>query len=325
MQSALIIGIASQDGSYLAELLIAKKYRLIGTFRPDSSDDLSNISHLKGKFIPATADLLKPQSLIRVIKKYQPSQIYNLAALSVPVNSWSQAYITGQINALGPVVILEAIKSYSPHSRFFQAGSREMFGIQSIASADESTPLSPANPYAIAKTHAHHMVKLYRNIGIYAVNGILFNHESPRRPPAFVTRKITMSAAAIKKHRSDSEVLSPDGKLHLWEVDSAHDRGYAKEYVEAMWLMLQNKVPKDYVISSGQLHSIGEICDIAFTFVGLNWCDHVVIDGLPENKQITPGLKGDSSAIRHDLGWHPKTTFKELIEMMVTADISRLS
>ncbi len=325
MPLALIIGIASQDGSYLAELLLAKKYSLVGTFRPDSADDVSNIANLKGKYVSEVVDLLNPDSIIQTITKYQPREIYNLAALSVPVTSWSQAYLTGQVNALGPLAILEAVRHHSPHSRFFQASSREIFGSSVGNSADESTPVAPDNPYAIAKAYAHFMTKMYRNNGIFAVNGILFNHESPRRPPVFVTRKITLAAAGIKTRRKKSAVLGPDRKLHLWETDSARDRGFAKEYVEAMWLMLQNRTPKDYVISSGELHSVGEICEIAFSKVGLNWRDHTVIDGPPGSTRITPGLKGDSSAIRRDLGWQPKTTFKELIEMMVAADLSHLS
>ena len=325
MPSALIIGIASQDGSYLAELLLGQKYTVIGTTRTGSADDLTNISHLHGKFTSETADLLDPDSLVRIIKKYRPREVYNLAALSVPISSWSQAYLTAQVNALGPAVLLAAIKAHSPRSRFFQAGSREIFGSPLLESADESTRISPENPYAAAKTYAHYMTKIHRDSGLFAVNGILFNHESPRRPSAFVTRKITLAAAAIKTGRRKSQVLHSDGKLHLWDTDSFRDRGYAPEYVRAMWLMLQADTPRDYVIATGQLHSVGETCEIAFSALGLDWHDHVVVDGRPGKAPDSPGLKGDASAIRRDLGWQPRTTYRELIELMVTADFSSLS
>jgi GDPmannose 4,6-dehydratase len=310
MSTALIIGVASQDGSYLSEFLLSKKYSVIGTTRKNG-DDLENITAFANQITLDSADYLDPSSIENLFKKYQPDEVYNLAAFSLPAASWEKAYLTGQITGLGPVLALEAIRKYSPKSKFFQASSREIFGTVSKGIANESTPVNPENPYAAAKAYAHHMVKIYRDSNhLFAVSGILFNHESPRRPTQFVTKKITQAAA--KKET-----------LHLWDLKSPRDRGYAKEYVEAMWLMLQNKTPKDYIIASNSLHTVADICEIAYSHVGLNYKDYVQLDPSPVPAS-TDSVRGDYSAIKKDLGWSPKTSFEDLIKLIVNSDLKNL-
>ncbi len=309
MSTALIVGVASQDGSYLAEFLLAKNYTVIGTTRA-AGDDLTYLSPLASRLTLATADLADPPGLADLVRKYHPDEIYNLAAMSVPIASWDKAYLTGQITGLGPVALLEAVRHHSPQSRFFQATSREIFGPVASHIATEQTPIHPENPYAAAKAYAHFMTRIYRQYNhLFAVSGLLFNHESPRRPLSFVTRKITRAAASKQR-------------VHLWDLDSPRDRGFAKEYVEAMWLMLQNKQPKDYVIATGDTHTIAEICNIAYSRVGLNYKDYVVLDP-PPVPVSADSVRGDNSAIRNDLGWFPKTGFKQLIELMVDSDLEK--
>ena len=315
MSTALIFGVASQDGSYLAEFLLSKKYKVVGTTRPQG-DDLTNISSLPD-LVTETADLLQPDSLETLIQKYHPEEVYSLAAMTVPSESWDKAALVGQVTGIAPVHIMEAIRKHSPKSRFFQATSREIFGSVSMDSADEKTSIHPENPYAAAKAYAHHMVKIYRGNGLFACSGILFNHESPRRPLTFVTRKITSGVAAIKKGTAD--------KLVLGDLSSSRDRGFAGDYVEAMWLMLQGKVPNDYIVATNALHSVQEICEIAFSSVDLKWEDYVVSDPNLISALDTQGLKGDYSLIRKDLGWQPKTDFKNLIAMMVESDLQGFS
>jgi GDPmannose 4,6-dehydratase len=301
MPTALIIGAASQDGSYLSELLLSKEYQVIGTIRQQGDD----LSFLARDIILEHADLSEYSSLEILVKKYHPDEIYNLASMSVPSESWEKAALVGQITGIAPVYILEAIRRYSPKSKFFQAGSREI--------------LQPENPYAAAKLYAHTMVKIYReSLGLFAVSGILYNHESPRRPTAFVTRKITAAAASIKNHvRSD--VLTSDGKLELWDLASPRDRGFAGDFVKAFWLMLRNEKPKDYQIATGEIHTIQDVCVAAFDAVGLNWRDYVVVKA--SDTPTNSSLPGDYSQIKKDLGWQPETSFKELIEMMVSSDL----
>jgi GDPmannose 4,6-dehydratase len=311
MPSALIIGVASQDGSYLAEFLLSKKYSVIGTTRK-TGDDVANIVHITSRITLETADFLDEVSMENLFKKYQPDEVYNLAAFSAPVASWEKSHLTGQITGLGPVIVLDAIRKHSPRSKFFQASSREIFGTVNSKTATENTPVHPENPYAAAKAYAHFMTQVYRDsLGIFACAGILFNHESPRRPSQFVTRKITTAVAS-------------KSKLHLWDLGSPRDRGYAKEYVEAMWLMLQNKTPKDYIIATNTLHTIADICQVAYSRVGLNYKDYVVLDPSPAPPS-TDSVRGDYSLIQKDLGWSPKTSFKELIELMVDADLKNSS
>jgi GDPmannose 4,6-dehydratase len=322
MPRALILGIASQDGSYLAELLLAKGYEVVGTTRNAPGDNLESIPFLKSKIIHETADLLDFESVSGLVKKYQPREFYNLAALSVPSESWHQAYLVGQVTGLGPVQGLEAVRQFSPGTRFFQATSREVFGNPDSLVADESTLIVPENPYAAAKAYAHFMTGIYRRTnGLFACSGILFNHESPRRPVNFVVRKITAAVACIK-NKVKSEVLDSAGRLVLLDLDSQKDRGFAGDYVEAMWLMLQSEKPKDYVIASNSLHSVQEICEIAFSRAGLNWQDYVIVDPGSKPAPSASAVKGDYSLIKKELGWQPKTDFREMIGMMVDADLS---
>jgi GDPmannose 4,6-dehydratase len=315
MSTALIFGIASQDGSYLAEFLQAKKYQVVGTVR-SHGDDLANISSLSG-LVTEKADLLQPDSLEKLIQKYQPEEVYNLAAMTVPGESWDKAALVGQVTGIAPVYIMEAIRKHSPKARFFQATSREIFGEIELDSANENTPVHPENPYAAAKAYAHHMVKIYRGNNIFACSGILFNHESPRRPLSFVTRKITSAVAAIKKGTRD--------KLSLGDLSSSRDRGFAGDYVEAMWLMLQHDTPKDYIIATNSLHSVRDICEIAFSSVDLKWEDYVISDPKLIRARDTRGLKGDYSLIQKELDWQPKTDFDSIIKSMVVSDLQTLS
>jgi GDPmannose 4,6-dehydratase len=327
-KNALIVGIASQDGSYLAELLLEKGYQVIGTVR-QKGDDIENIHSSKDKLVLETADLLDSQSLTAVVKKHTPSEIYNLAALSLPSASWDKAYLTTQVTGLGPLLLLESVRNFSPHSHIFQASTREIFGESVTGLADENTPINPGSPYGAAKAYAHFMVDIYRRShNIFAVNGILFNHESPRRPLHFVTRKITAAAACIKNNISSipsdpsgQPILDAHRKLHLWEVDSARDRGYAKDYVEAMWRLLQSSKPQDYVIASGVGFTVADICNTGFSYVGLNWQDHVIIDS-PNTPSIPrTSLVGDASKIKSDLGWQPQVPFPDVVKLMVDSDL----
>jgi GDPmannose 4,6-dehydratase len=319
---ALILGVTSQDGSYLAELLLSKGYTVVGTSRNTPDDNLDKISFLKNKIIPETADLLDFTSVSGLVKKYQPQEFYNLAALSIPFESWHQAYLVGQVTGLGPLQGLEAIRQFSPHTRFFQASSREIFGSVSSGVADENTMVSPDNPYAAAKAYAHYMTRIYREAnGLFACSGILFNHESPRRPLDFIIRKITTAVACIKK-QVKSKVLDASGRLVIRNLDSQRDRGFAGDYVEAMWLMLQQPAPKDYVIASGTLHTLRDTCEIAFSYVGLKWQDYIISDPAAKTNPDTAGIRGDYSLAKKDLGWKPRTGYKKMIEMMVDVDLS---
>jgi GDPmannose 4,6-dehydratase len=324
MPSALILGVASQDGSYLAELLLRENYRVIGTVRKSPGDDLENITQIKPRIILENADLLDFSSITSIVKKYTPDEFYNLAGLTTPADSWSRAALVAQVNGLGPVNCLEAVRRFSPETRFFQASSREIFGSVDSGVADENTAVNPENPYASAKAYAHFMTGIYRQTGLFACSGILFNHESPRRPLTFVTRKISTAAACIKNKRKSS-LLDRNGKLVLWDLDSQRDRGFAGDYVIAMWLMLQASTPGDYVIATDSLHSVGEICEIAFSHAGLNWQEHVLVDSKSKNRPDTKAVKGNFFKIKKDLGWKPEIKFKELIKMMVDRDLNRLS
>jgi len=328
-KKALIIGVSSQDGSYLADLLLGKGYEVIGTIRRTTSISRENINHLYGKITLETADLIDIESLANVIKKHQPDEIYNMASQSIPADSWTHPFYTAEVTALGIVRVLEAVRHFAPHSRVYQATSREVFGNISAESANESTPMDANNPYGIAKAYAHMMVRCYRqSYGMFTCGGFLFNHESPRRSLHFVTRKITAAAAIIKnkvKNPPVSELGEPlvgvDGKLRLGMLDAKRDWGYAKEYVEAMWLMLQQDTPKDYVIGTNTTHTVKEVCQIAFDHVGLNWEDYVISDERLKRPTEIKELKGDYSLAKKELGWKPKISFEDLIKMMVDADL----
>jgi GDPmannose 4,6-dehydratase len=330
MHKALIIGIASQDGSYLAELLLSKKYTVIGTVR-GKQDDMTNVESIQEQIELESADLLNPDTIFRVIEKHKPDELYNLAALTVPSASWQTTFDTGRVNGMGPIIGLEAVRQHSPHTRFFQASSREMFGDVNTDTVNENTPINPSNPYAAAKAYAHFMTKIYRRQGLYTVSGIMFNHESPRRPLSFVTRKITAAAASIKLKLNKSPldpsgkpILNNEGMLELWDLTSFRDRGHAKDFVSAMWLSLQVDKPDDYIIATGQTHSVEDVCRLAFNQVGLDWKEHTRLAPGANTKPDTKGVKGDYSKIKA-LGWKPEISFDSLIAEMVEADLKRFS
>jgi len=330
-KKALIIGVSSQDGSYLADLLLEKGYIVIGTIRRSTTILRENISHLYGKIVIEAADLTDEESLINVIKKHQPDEVYNIAAQSVPADSWTHPFYTAEVTGLGIIRVLEAVKHFAPHAKVYQATSREIFGNIEAPSATESTPMDANNPYGIAKAYAHMMMRCYReSYNMFTCGGFLFNHESPRRSLHFVTRKITAAAAIIKNNSKNIPVdeigeplVNAEGKLHLGSLDATRDWGYAKEYVEAMWLMLQQEKPKDYVIGTNTSHSVKDVCKVAFEHVGENWEDHVISDKRLIRPTEIKALKGDYSLAKKELGWEPKISFEGLIKLMVDADLKR--
>ncbi|HUD44592.1 MAG TPA: GDP-mannose 4,6-dehydratase [Patescibacteria group bacterium] len=330
-KKALIIGVSSQDGSYLADLLLEKGYDVTGSVRHSTNFYHENIQHLYGKIKVEAVDLIDSESIAHAIRENKPDEIYNIASQSIPADSWIQPFYTGEVTALGPVRVMEEMRHFAPNAKFYQATSREIFGNIQAESATESTPLDGNNPYGIAKAYAHMMTRCYReSFNLFTCGGILFNHESPRRSLHFVTRKVTAGAACIKNNvknpplnESGESLIGSDGKLHMGWLDSQRDWGYAKEYVEAMWLMLQQDKPKDYVIGTNTTHSVRDVCKIAFAHVGLNYEDYVVEDKKFFRPTEIKELKGDYSAAKNDLGWEPKTKFEDLINLMVDADLQR--
>jgi GDPmannose 4,6-dehydratase len=330
-KTAVIIGVTSQDGSYLADLLLEKNYNVVGTIRRSTHFEQENIKHLLGKIKVEAADLTDAESLSNIIRKHKPDEVYNIAAQSVPADSWSHPYYTGNVTGLGPVRVMEAVRQFVPQARVYQATSREIFGNIEAESATESTPIDANNPYGIAKAYAHMMVRCYReSYGLFACGGILFNHESPRRSLHFVTRKITAGVACIKNNVKNpplnelgEPLIGEDRKIHLGLLDAKRDWGYAKDFVEAMWLMLQNDTPRDYVIGTNSTHTIKDVCRIAFEHVGLNWEEYVISDSRLLRPTEIKELKGDYSLAKDELGWEPKTSFEDLIKMMVDADLER--
>lgn len=332
-KTAVIIGVTSQDGSYLAELLLSKNYKVVGTLRRSTTVIHENIEHLKGKIIIEAADLTDQESLNRVMIKYQPDEVYNIAAQSVPGDSWSHPMYTGEVTALGPVRVFESVRHFCPNAKVYQATSREIYGgVEGVSIANEQTPVFANNPYGIAKAYAHMMIDCYRkSYGMFICGGMLFNHESPRRGLHFVTRKISMGVACIKlgiKNPPINELGEPlvdkEGKLHLGDLNAMRDWGYSKEYVVAMWLMLQQDNPKDYVIGTNTNYSIKDACKEAFESVGLNWEDHVISSSkLIRPTEITD-MKGDYSLAKKELGWEPKVFMPELMKIMVNSDLDWL-
>jgi len=330
-KTAVIIGVTSQDGSYLADLLLSKGYKVVGTLRRSTNYFQENVRHLFGRIEIETSDLIDYESLEYVIRKHRPDEVYNIAAQSVPADSWTHPMYTGEVTALGPVRVFEAVRKFAPKARVYQATSREIFGNINADSATENTPIDANNPYGIGKAYAHMMVRCYReSFGLFICGGILFNHESPRRSLHFVTRKVTAAVACIKNkvprvplNEAGEPLVDSQGRVHLGLLDAWRDWGYAKEYVEAMWLMLQNKTPRDYIIGTNTAYSVRDLCRIAFSRAGLNWEDHVISD----NKFMRPTeikqLKGDYSLAKRELGWEPHINFRELIELMVDADLKR--
>ncbi len=330
-KKALIVGVSSQDGSYLAELLLEKGYDVTGTVRHTTTFYQENIHHLYGKIKIEAADLIDIESLGHVIRTSKPDEIYNIAAQSVPHDSWTQPFYTGEVTALGPVRVLEAMRHFAPDARFYQATSREIYGNIEGDSATEETLCDANNPYGIAKAYAYMMTRCYRDsYGLFACGGILFNHESPRRSLHFVTRKISAGVACIKNNVKNPPInelgeplIDADGKLHLGNLDATRDWGYAKEYVDAMWRMLQQDKPVDYIIGTNTAYSVRDACKIAFEHVGLNWEDHVVSNDKLKRPTEIKDLKGDYTKAKEELGWEPKTEFPDLMRLMVDADLER--
>ena len=317
MPRALITGITGQDGSYLAESLLDKGYDVIGMVRRSSTVNYERIAHIQGAIQFVNGDLLDQISLIDAIKEHNPDEVYNLAAQSFVQTSFGQPVLTGETTALSVTRILDAIRNVDPSTRFYQASSSEMFGKVAEVPQNEKTPFYPRSPYGVAKVYGHWITVNYReSYNLHASSGILFNHESPRRGLEFVTRKISYGAASIK--------LGLESKLALGNLDSKRDWGFAGDYVEAMWLMLQEESPDDYVICTGETHSVREFCEVAFSHLGLSYEDHVEVDEKFFRPAEVDLLVGDYSKASDKLKWAPKTTFEELVTMMVDADMALL-
>lgn len=314
---ALITGITGQDGSYLAELLLEKGYEVYGVVRRSSTETFERISPIKDRVTLLQADLTDQVSMVDVISQVRPKEVYNLAAQSFVPTSWCQPILTGDVTALGVTRVLEAIRVVDKSIRFYQASSSEMFGKVQETPQRESTPFYPRSPYGVAKVYGHWITVNYReSYDIFAVSGILFNHESPRRGLEFVTRKVTDGAARIK--------MGLLKELALGNLDAQRDWGYARDYVRAMWLMLQQDAPDDYVISSGETHTVRDMCDIAFSHLGLDYHDFVKSDSRFYRPAEVHVLLGDSAKARTKLGWAPEVDFPGLIRMMVDADMKRV-
>ena len=314
---ALITGITGQDGSYLAELLLDKGYEVIGMVRRSSIVNYERIAHIQDRVRIVTGDLLDQVSMIEILRTYRPDEVYNLAAQSFVQTSFSQPVLTGETTALGVTRILDAIRLVDGDIRFYQASSSEMFGKVQQVPQNERTPFYPRSPYGVAKVYGHWITVNYReSYGLHATSGILFNHESPRRGLEFVTRKITHAAARIKLGLAD--------ELRLGNLEAERDWGFAADYVEAMWSMLQQDEPSDYVICTGKTHSVRTLCELAFAYVGLDYRDHVVTDERFMRPAEVDLLVGDPSKAAAAFGWHPKTTLAELVKLMVDADVALL-
>jgi GDPmannose 4,6-dehydratase len=316
-QTALITGITGQDGSYLADCLLAKGYRVVGMVRRASTENFERIEHLRGQVEIRQADLLDQLSLINLLREVRPREVYNLAAQSFVPTSWEQPVLTGEFTALGVTRMLDAVRLVDREIRFYQASSSEMFGKAQEVPQTERTPFYPRSPYGVAKVYGHWITVNYReSYGIFACSGILFNHTSPRRGKEFVTRKVTDGVARIKAGGAQ--------QLPLGNLDARRDWGYAGDYVEAMWRMLQQPTPDDYVIATGETHSVQELCEIAFARAGLRWQDHVSVDPKLVRPAEVDLLQGDAAKAKRVLGWQPRVSFRQLIEMMVDADLARV-
>ncbi|MEA2356702.1 MAG: GDPmannose 4,6-dehydratase [Solirubrobacteraceae bacterium] len=310
---ALITGITGQDGSYLAELLLEKGYDVHGMVRRSSTETFERLAQIRDRIVLHTGDLLDQRSLTDVLRATEPAEIYNLAAMSFVAASWSQPVLTAEFTGTGVTRMLEAMREVTPEARLYQASSSEMFGKVLEVPQTESTPFYPRSPYGVAKAYGHFITVNYReSYDLFACSGILFNHESPRRGLEFVTRKVTHTAAAIK--------LGLATELRLGNLDAERDWGYAKDYVEAMWMMLQRDEPEDYVIATGVAHSVRTCLEIAFDQAGLDIDDHVVIDPSLKRPAEVDHLIGDAGKAKHDLGWEPQTSFEQMIRLMVDTD-----
>ena len=316
-KTALITGITGQDGSYLAELLLEKGYEVVGVVRRTSHDSYERIGHLLDRVRVVPADLLDQHSLTSVVRDVRPNEIYNLAAQSFVPTSWTQPVLTGEFTALGVTRLLEAVRLAHPSARFYQASSSEMFGKAVETPQRETTPFYPRSPYGVAKVYGHWITVNYReSYDLFAVSGILFNHESPRRGLEFVTRKVTHAVARIARGQAR--------ELRLGDIAARRDWGFAGDYVDAMWRMLQQDKPRDYVIGTGETHTVRELCEIAFGHVGLDWRKFVKVDPAFTRPAEVDILQADASAARRDLDWRPQVGFAALVNMMVDADMERL-
>jgi len=315
MPNALITGISGQDGSYLAELLLDKGYCVFGLVRRSSSDGIERLNHIIDDLTLLTGDLLDEGSLTEALRVSQAHEVYNLAAQSQVHTSFEQPVFTAQVNGLGVTRLLDAVRNMAPSARFYQASTGEIFGSARDTPQTETMPMHPRSPYAAAKVYAHWITTNYReSYGLHASSGILFNHESPRRGTEFVTRKISHTVAMIKHGRTD--------RLRLGNLDARRDWGFAGDFVQAMWLMLQQDEPDDYIIATGRTHSVRDFCDLAFDHVGLHYQDFVMHDEAQLRPSEVDALIGDASKARRVLGWTPQVGFEELVAMMVDADMA---
>jgi GDPmannose 4,6-dehydratase len=318
MPTALITGITGQDGSYLAEYLIEKGYDVIGMVRRSSTVTFERIQHIQDQIRIIQGDLHDQSSLVDVIERFQPAEVYNLAAQSFVPTSWNQPVLTGEVTALGVTRLLEAIRLINPETRYYQASSSEMFGKVRQVPQNEDTPFYPRSPYGVAKVYGHWITVNYReSYDLFAVSGILFNHESPRRGLEFVTRKVTYGAAKIK--------LGMAKDLKLGNLEARRDWGFAGDYVDAMWRMLQADTPQDFVVGTGETRAVRDLCEVAFNYVGLNYADYVIQDQEFYRPAEVDELVADPSQVKSQLGWQPQVSFEELIHMMVDTDLIRLS
>ena len=316
-KTALITGITGQDGSYLADFLLSQGYRVVGMVRRSSTVTFDRIRHIQDKIEIVQGDLLDLTSLVDILRECKPNEVYNLAAQSFVPTSWKQPVLTGEFTALGVTRMLEAVRMVDPAIRFYQASSSEMFGKVQEIPQTEKTPFYPRSPYGVAKVYGHWITVNYReSYNLFACSGILFNHESPRRGLEFVTRKVTYTVAKIK--------LGLASELHLGNLDSKRDWGYAPDYVRAMWLMLKQDHPDDYVVATGETHSVRELCEVAFERVGLDWQKYVIVDPAFIRPAEVDHLIGDPEKAGRVLGWEPSVTFRQLIELMVDADLELL-
>jgi GDPmannose 4,6-dehydratase len=314
----LITGITGQDGSYLAELLLEKGYEVFGMTRRASTENVERIGHLTDRISLIQGDLLDPHSLVSALRTAEPAEVYNLAAQSFVPTSWNQPVLTAEFTAVGVTRMLEAVRTVDPNIRFYQASSSEMYGKVREVPQTEQTPFHPRSPYGVAKAYGHYITVNYReSYGLFAVAGILFNHESPRRGLEFVTRKISDGVARIKLGLAD--------ELRLGNLDAERDWGFAADYVEAMWRMLQRDEPDDYVVATGETHSVREFAEIAFGHVGLDWEHYVKTDPEFLRPAEVDQLVGDPAKAKSELAWEPRHSFRELVVMMVDADAGRLS
>jgi GDPmannose 4,6-dehydratase len=317
-KTALVTGVTGQDGSYLAEFLLEQGYEVVGMVRRSSTVNFGRMEHIQDRITLAHGDLLDQTSLIGIMAQYQPDEIYNLAAQSFVPISWKQPVLTGEFTAMGVTRMLEAMRNAVPRARFYQASSSEMFGKVREVPQSERTPFHPRSPYGVAKVYGHWITVNYReSYGLFTCSGILFNHESPRRGLEFVTRKVTRGAAMIKLGLAD--------ELRLGNLDARRDWGYAGDYVRAMWLMLQRDEPSDYVVGTGETHSVRELCQMAFEYLDLDWEAYVVADPEFYRPAEVDLLVSDPSRARDELGWEPTVSFRELVQMMVDADLEQIT